>query len=284
MTLDETCRLSYYQPTGIRIGGGYELVRHAESGTFFVKKELSVYNAAVYRRLLASPVPGIPVLREVAEGPESLTVIEDFVNDPSLETLLGMGVTFSERQAKDVLLSLCQIVRRLHEAEPPIVHRDIKPANVLLSEEGRVTLIDLNAAKPVTPGAGQDTVLMGTVGYAAPEQFGFGASGPAADIYALGVLYNVLLTGCLPRERLAEGEAGRIVTACTQMDPAGRFPSVEALMRALSPGASDAPERRAGPRRFAPPGFRGREPTIRTRSLTRRRRCGPTAFFCCLPL
>ena len=49
-------------------------------------------------------------------------------------------------------------------------------------------------------------MLLGTKAYAAPEQFGFGQSDSRTDIYALGVLLNVLLTGKLPRERKAKVE------------------------------------------------------------------------------
>ena len=76
-------------------------------------------------------------------------------------------------------------------------------------------------------------MILGTIGYAPPEQFGVGVSDNRADIYAIGVLLNVMLTGEHPSRCLAKGKAGRIVRKCTLIDPQSRFPNVEKLMQAL---------------------------------------------------
>ena len=94
-------------------------------------------------------------------------------------------------------------------------------------------LLDLNASRLHAPEKRNDTVVLGTIGYAPPEQFGISQSDATADVYALGVLLNVLLTGCHPSERLARGRAGKLVLKCTQIDPKHRFPSVEKLLQAL---------------------------------------------------
>ena len=70
----------------------------------------------------------------------------------------------------------------------PIIHRDIKPSNIMITEQNHVVLLDFNAAKLYTNASTNDTVLLGTKGYAAPEQYGFGSSSPQTDIYAIGVL------------------------------------------------------------------------------------------------
>lgn len=85
--------------------------------------------------------------------------------------------------------------RRNQSSTPPIVHRDIKPSNIILTEGGRIVLIDLNAARLDDKKSSHDTQLIGTAGFAAPEQYGFAASSPRADLYAAGILMRVLLTG-----------------------------------------------------------------------------------------
>ena len=85
--------------------------------------------------------------------------------------------------------------RRNQSFTPPIVHRDIKPSNIILTEDGRIVLIDLNAARLNDKNRSHDTQLIGTAGFAAPEQYGFAASSPRADLYAAGILMRVLLTG-----------------------------------------------------------------------------------------
>ena len=74
---------------------------------------------------------------------------------------------------------------------------------------------------------------MGTVGYAAPEQLGLSQSDARADIYAAGVLLNVMLTGKHPTERFAPGRAGQIVRKCTALNPYDRYQAADKLAAAL---------------------------------------------------
>ena len=124
------------------------------------------------------------------------------------------------RGAKQVLIGVCNALSVLHDLE--IIHRDIKPENVIVDNTGRVVLIDLNASRTENSN-GRDTVIMGTVGYAAPEQLGLSTSDARTDIYAMGVLLNVMLTGKHPTEAFAPGRAGRIVRKCTSLNPIDRY-------------------------------------------------------------
>jgi eukaryotic-like serine/threonine-protein kinase len=100
-----------------------------------------------------------------------------------------------------------------------IVHRDIKPANVLVSTDGQVKLLDFGIAKlierdgPLGPGTADATALTRECGaaltpeYAAPEQLSGGAVTTATDVYALGVLLYVLLSGQHPAGRALRSPA-----------------------------------------------------------------------------
>ena len=70
-------------------------------------------------------------------------------------------------------------------------------------------------------------------GGAAPEQYGLGQSDTRTDIYSLGVLMNVMLTGQHPSKKLAEGRMGRVIQRCTQVNPAKRYKDVMYLMETL---------------------------------------------------
>ena len=111
------------------------------------------------------------------------------------------------------------------------IHRDITPSNVMLGNNDEVFLLDVNVAKKYVPDQLEDTKLLGTLYYAAPEQVGFGhgASTPKTDIYALGVLLNVLITGKLPKEEKAKGEVWVIVDRCIKLDPEERYSDEELL-------------------------------------------------------
>ena len=75
-----------------------------------------------------------------------------------------------------------------------------------------------------------DTQVLGTTGFAAPEQYGLSQSDARTDIYSLGVLMNVMLTGQHPSKRLAEG---RIIEHCTRVNPAKRYRDVLRRMEEL---------------------------------------------------
>ncbi|UVI27672.1 serine/threonine protein kinase [Paenibacillus spongiae] len=95
-------------------------------------------------------------------------------------------------------LQLCQALIYLHSQYPPIIHRDLKPTNVMIDRSGHVRLIDFGIARRYKADAGQDTVQLGTPGFAAPEQEGAGQSDARTDIFGLGALIYYLLSGGHP--------------------------------------------------------------------------------------
>ena len=150
-------------------------------------------------------------------------------------------------------LPMCRILADFHRCASPIVNRDIKPENIKITPDGIVKLVDLNAAKRSDPERTRDTRLLGTQGYAAPEQYGFGSSNIQTDIYAVGVLINVMCTGVLPGERMVEGRLGKIVQKCVELSPKQRYGSMDKLLTVLE-GKADKDSRR-----FYPPGFRKKD-------------------------
>lgn len=233
MTVSEELTLSCYQTVAaIHAEHGVHLVQDSRDGKFYVRKTLPVYHLAVYRQLLNHPIPNTPRLYAAVEDGNRLITIEEYIPGDTLEELLAHG-PLPEKKAVAIAADLCTIAAQLHNQEIPIVHRDIKPANIKITPDGVVKLMDFNAAKPCNSHASRDTVLLGTQGYAAPEQYGFGSSDRCTDIYAIGVLLNEMVTGALPGVRLAGGRLGPIIRRCTQMDPRRRFQQVEQLRRAL---------------------------------------------------
>lgn len=94
-------------------------------------------------------------------------------------------------------------------------------------------LIDFDAARFHKPELETDTCILGTTGFAAPEQYGLSQSDCRADIYSVGILMNVMLTGEHPSKKLAAGKLGRVVQRCTQVNPKKRYQNVLRLMEAL---------------------------------------------------
>lgn len=157
-------------------------------------------------------------------------VLEEYIEGVTVADVLETG-KYTYGGAKAVMRGVCRAVEALHSLG--IIHRDIKPENVMIDTKGKVKLIDLNASRQYGEHKTKDTVILGTLGYASPEQLGISQSDTRSDIYALGVLLNVMLTGEHPSSKLADGRAGKIVLKCTQIDPNSRFSTVEKLMEAL---------------------------------------------------
>jgi len=208
--------------------GQVQLLRHRESGQRFVFRRF-LGDGKVYRRLLQVDCPYLPRIYEVAEWDNQVLVLEEYIPGDSLTFLLEGG-PLPRRTVKKIGRQLCAALSVLHETGS--VHRDIKPDNIILRGDTAV-LIDFDAARIYDPGQQQDTRVLGTIGFAAPEQFGFVQSDHRADIYSMGVLLNVMLTGKHPSMEQVGGNLGRIIARCTAMNPKNRYQSVQQLMDLL---------------------------------------------------
>ena len=208
--------------------GTVSVVRHKKSGTRYVFRRYSG-SGEVYRRLLSVLSPNLPQIMEAAEQDGQTAVLEEYVQGDTLAELL-MGARLTEREARQVTMQLCQALHVLHSMGA--VHRDVKPENVILRGSDAV-LIDFDAARIYKVASESDTQVLGTTGFAAPEQYGIFQSDERADIFSLGVLLNIMLTGKHPSREMAAGKMGRIVRKCTMTAPEQRYQSARALMEVL---------------------------------------------------
>lgn len=208
--------------------GTVSVVRHKKSGTRYVFRRYSG-SGEVYHRLLPVLCPHLPQIMEAAEQDGQTAVLEEYVQGDTLAELL-MGARLTEREARQVTMQLCQALHVLHSMGA--VHRDVKPENVILRGSDAV-LIDFDAARIYKVASESDTQVLGTTGFAAPEQYGIFQSDERADIFSLGVLLNIMLTGKHPSREMAAGKMGRIVRKCTMTAPEQRYQSARALMEVL---------------------------------------------------
>ncbi len=128
----------------------------------------------------------------------------------ALEFVRGESITaWCDRNRLDIaarlrlLLDVCAAVQYAHAQL--VVHRDLKPGNVLVDEAGQVRLLDFGIARLLdSEEAGATLTRAGSRGvftpeYAAPEQFTGESAGVATDVYALGVMAYMLVSGVLPQ-------------------------------------------------------------------------------------
>lgn len=208
--------------------GVVSTVRNNSSGKRYVFRKY-MGNGEVYKKLLNVSCPYLPQVYETAEKDGETVVLEEFIQGDTLNYILAGGV-LSVAETKRVAQQICYALWTLHKLGA--VHRDIKPENVLIRGNDAV-LIDFDASRIFKNESEYDTRILGTTGYAAPEQYGISQSDGRADIYALGVLINIMLTGKHPSKELAHGRMGRIVLKCTMTNPKKRYKNILHLMEML---------------------------------------------------
>lgn len=208
--------------------GSVRLIQHKSTGQKFILRRFTG-NSEVYRKLLNYSCKNLPKTLEVAAWEGKNIVLEEFIAGDTLDFLLRDSL-FSVEETRQIILQICRALWVLHSMGA--VHRDIKPENVILRGTDTV-LIDFDAARLYKPEHGNDTEILGTTGFAAPEQYGLSQSDIRTDIYSIGILINVMLTGEHPSKKLADGRMGRVVEHCTRVNPQKRYKNVLRLMEAL---------------------------------------------------
>ena len=233
---------------GNRPGQEVFLVRRKNDGKIYIKKYVSAKSAEVYTRLQDIVHRNIPRIYGVAQGEDKGIVIEEFINGETLEEYMEKRGVLEENQVCSIVREICSALFVVHNRG--IVHRDIKPENVMISNDGVVKVIDFGIARNIKEGKTQDTEILGTAGYAAPEQYGYGQTDARADIYATGVLMNRLLTGELPAQHLYSAPVLQdIIKRCIEMDARNRFQTIQELKGSVETTGT-RPERKTEENRF----------------------------------
>ena len=187
--------------------------------------------------------PNLPAIVDVIEQKESLLIVMDYIEGRSLEDIVQEYGPQEETLVVKWAKQLCDVLHYLHTQTPPIIYRDMKPSNVMLKPDGNVMLIDFGAAREYKATNLKDTVLLGTKGYAAPEQYrSDGQSDARTDIYSLGVMVFRLLSGTEPvmlcpiREICPNVSVGieKILLKCTRVAKRERYQSAAQLYDAFS--------------------------------------------------
>lgn len=186
--------------------------------------------------------PALPRIVDIIDNSETIYVIMDYIEGESLDKILNEYGAQPEELVLNWAMQLCDALGYLHAQRPPIIYRDMKPANVMLKPEGNLKVIDFGIAREYKEQNLADTTVLGTKGYAPPEQHGSRQTDERSDIYALGMTMHHLLTGIDPRTedymyipvrqwnpQLSEGIED-IINKCTALDPEDRYQNCDELM------------------------------------------------------
>lgn len=150
----------------------------------------------VYRKLQQLESPHLAKIISCEEQQDIGMVTEEYISGETLDEKLHRQGVMPPELVKYYIRQLLEALEQIHAQG--IVHRDISPKNVLISTDGVVKLLDFDIARRRKRNQNADTTILGTVGFASPEQYGFLQTDATADIYALGVLMNVMLEGRCP--------------------------------------------------------------------------------------
>ena len=198
------------------------LVQKRGEDQIYIRKILRGGGNAVYPILKECHHPFLPGIYEVGTTDGQTVLIEEYI-----EGIPFGSVELSEKQVISGIRELCDVLEFLHGKG--IIHRDIKPSNLILAKDGHIRLIDFDAARILKEDVEQDTRLLGTRGYAPPEQYGFAQTDERSDLYALGMTMKLLLG-----ERASKKRYRKVIQKCTDLDPNKRYQSAKEVRHALS--------------------------------------------------
>ena len=184
--------------------------------------------------------PALPRIVDIIDNGITIYVVMDYIEGESLDKILNEYGAQSEELVIGWAKQLCDALSYLHSQKPSIIYRDMKPANVMLKPEGNIKIIDFGIAREYKEQNLADTTVLGTKGYAPPEQYS-GQTDPRSDIFAIGMTMHHLLTGIDPRNgepyapvrqwnpELSEG-IEMIIDKCVQPAAENRYQSCEDLL------------------------------------------------------
>ncbi len=185
--------------------------------------------------------PNLPRVTDTFRHEGRRFLVEELVEGRTLDELEPLELT--ENRILKYAEQILDCLSFLHQNG--LIYRDLKPSNVMLEDQGTIKLIDFGIVRRLTIDKTRDTLVMGTPGFAAPEQYGWEQTDQRSDIFSLGALLHHLLTGRDPSRtpfvfppvrnlvpQISETTA-RVIHRAVQMEPENRFSSAVEMRRAL---------------------------------------------------
>lgn len=207
------------------------LVINTEQSKLAIKKCIYGNNADIYYKLKDINNEHIPKIYMIQEDNDCIIEIEEYIEGVTLQDILLDNDTVAEDKVYGILKQLCDALKQIHSLPTPIIHRDIKPSNIILASSGVLKLIDFDASREYKLDATKDTICLGTIEYAAPEQFGYSQTDVRSDIYAVGMLLAEFMKkadkdGVIYKHR---DKFNNIINKCTMFDPNQRYQNINEL-------------------------------------------------------
>ncbi|WP_411679158.1 serine/threonine-protein kinase [Clostridium thailandense] len=193
---------------------------------------------------------GIPRIVDIFYENDNLYMVEDYIEGETLESYIDKNKKIDIHELCKIALSLSDIIHYLHSFRPPIIYRDLKPSNIMITLSGKIVLIDFGISRVYKKGNKEDTIYMGSKGYAAPEQYGMEQTCRQTDIYGLGAVIYFMINGKAPanffepvkNESYGENidiRLKRVIQKAMQIDIDKRYNSIEEFQEELKSCLND---------------------------------------------
>jgi len=175
--------------------------------------------------------PNVVAVYDLEDAPEAAFIAMELVDGMTLETLIGRRHKLSPDEVIPLGMAIARGLAAAHAQG--IVHRDVKPANVLLGADGSIKVSDFGIAGLLAASAEDADTIFGTPGYLPPESLRGGMHGKSGDLFSLGVVLYICLTGAMPFRGTEVGDILRN-TLFGQVRPLGRqVPDLPAELESL---------------------------------------------------
>jgi serine/threonine protein kinase len=225
------------------------VVQDIRDNRIWVRKNIEKRSLPVCEKMLGKKYSNLIYLHKIIKYQNNYYVLEEYINGENIQTIVSQKGKMDLETVRKIIVKICDGLTVLHKNG--IIHRDITAKNIIIGVDGNVKIVDYGISRIIKDSQGTDTEILGTVGYAPPEQFGFLQTDIRTDIYSVGVLMNYMLTGALPQEVKYNGKMKNVLNICLNLRPEKRYSSAENLKKAVLHNYSARNDL------FLLPGFRG---------------------------
>lgn len=217
-------------------------VKNIETDVVYIQKIIPLYQKEIYEYLMANPIPNTARVYNIIVEEKFLVALCEYIDGDTLTDYINniflQKENFKNNDAKSDrsnlviknfykhIYTLLDIVQHLQKSKT-IIHRDIKPDNIIITKNDELYLIDFDSAKVYEENETKDTHLIGSDGYAAPEQYGFGVSNKSTDIYAIGKVIDDYIN--IIDDKELSKKISPIIEKCCKIDYNDRYKNINQI-------------------------------------------------------
>lgn len=227
-----------------------QLVKNKTNGLICIQKIIPIELTDIYSHLQKKHIKNTPKIYDIKVDKLKSFVLCEYIDGMTLTDYINAiylnEKSFDKKLFYKQINTLCDIINELQKSKF-IIHRDIKPDNIMIDKNDELFLIDFDSAKIYNPLDTEDTTKLGTERYAAPEQYGFGASNKSTDMYAIGKIISDYCS--VADDKKVEERLEKVIDKCCQVDYRDRYKNLNLLK-------ADLFRSEYGFMNFALPGFR----------------------------